>query len=278
MSTSTSTTTHRILIATDFSEASFNAVRFAMDTFGTNDAEFILFHAVYLAPRDPMLLGLEEKRMEKQAARKKLAAFKLKCQGLRIAGRTNFVSIIGDGNLTDAVNAVCRRRTVHAVVLGTRGAGDAIYWGDNATQVVKHCVRPVIAVPPAWEPGPIQNILFADDRSEVPKRKPMALLLQLARQHKAEVTLAYVREGSMTPLEVSPLAMDAVLFKGVKRTPVSLSGDDVAKTLCKLTDGGKYAMLGVLHRDLGWLDRIFNRSVAKKLTLCTKVPLLVLHM
>ena len=264
-----------ILIPTDFSEGSLHAIRFALDAFGTEGTEFILLHSVGDVPRQPLLPEYIDDL--KRNGREELREFADKCRALRPTERLNLVSVVDIGSVFAAIERVYKEREVHAVVLGARGKGEAELWGTQTTSVVKNSTRPVIVVPTEWKAGHIAHILYADDRAYVHKQRTLIMLVELAKRHKARITLAHVRVNMDEPLSPSEVAMHAGWFDGVEHTTLVVPGADVTERLMGLAAGGEYDMIAVLHRDLNWFDELFHGSVAKRMALHTTVPLLVLQ-
>ena len=266
----------RILLPTDLSDGSLVAAAFAVDAFGIDDVHYLLLHA-YLQPglTDPAIPYFSPEI--EQIAVDGLRTFEERVRALRPGASLEVSGAVVMGGLMPAINDACAEQGIDAVVMGTRGKGNALLIGSAASLVVKRCSRPVIVVPPEWKPAPIERILYADDRMWVDGKGAVAMLVRLAKRYGAEITLMYVREGSDAPLPVSELAAEKDRFEGTKYSVIAVAGDDAISTILNASDRGRFGMVAVLHRDLGLLDRIFHQSVAKRLALHTKVPLLVVQ-
>ncbi|MBL0127651.1 MAG: universal stress protein [Flavobacteriales bacterium] len=264
-----------ILIPTDFSDGSMAAVRFAFDAFGTTGTHYILLHTIGdIVPSEtlpeyvPMLL---------QTGKKELHAFSEKCRALKPEDTIELTTVVDSGAVFFAIERVYEAQPVDAVVLGAKGKGAATFWGTQTTDVVKMSTRPVVVVPVEWQPGPIQRILYADDRIHIRKRNTLSILVDLAKRYGSEIALVHVRVDQDEPLAPSSLDKKSAWFQDVAHTSTTIAAKDVQMGLEQLAGTGDYGMLAVLHHHVGWFDMIFHRSLAKKLALHTTLPLLVLY-
>ncbi|MEO7079946.1 MAG: universal stress protein [Flavobacteriales bacterium] len=265
----------QILIPTDMSDGSRKAVLFAVDAFGIELSEFILLLSVGDVPRPTMVP--EFIQYVKQEAHEELKRFIAEIQESYPGKTLNIRGVVENGSVISVVEQYTQENPVDMVVMGTRGAGGALRWGSNAEVVSRNFRGPLIVVPPEWKPGPIEKILYADDRQEVRDGKTLLPLVQLAKRYDAGIEFVHVSdEVKIRPTDTG-VASHAPIFEGIKCTTASMVDEDVTKALSYLVDSGEYGILAVLHRRLGWLDALLHRSVAKRMALNTTVPLLVMH-
>lgn len=264
-----------ILIPTDMSEGSRKAVLFALDAYGPEEGRFTLLLSIGDVPR-PTLVP-EFVRYVKQEARGGLERFMAEVRDLFPGQTLNLDGKIEHGSVYAVVEDFVRDQPVDMVVMGTRGEGRSLSWGSNAEVMARNASVPVIVVPPEWEAGPVQKILYADDRRPVREQGTLLPLVQLARRYGADIEFVHVAEEVVVREPGTGVAGHGAVFNGINCTTASTVGSDITESLALLTDSGKYGMLAVLHRRLGWLDGLFHRSVAKRMAVSTTVPVLVLH-
>ena len=265
----------QILIPTDMSEGSRKAVLFAIDAYGIEQSEFIFLLSIGDVPRPTMIP--EFIQYVTKEAREELDRFMALIRGLYPGKTLNLRGQVENGSVITIVNQFIQENPVDMVVMGTRGAGGALKWGSNAEVVARNAGGPVIVVPPEWEAGPIAKILYADDRGEVGDGKTLLPLVQLAKRFEAGIEFVHVSDEVVVRDLDTGVARYAPIFEGIKCTTASMVDTNIKEALTYLVDSGDYGMLAVLHRRLGWLDGMLHRSVAKKMALSTKVPLLVMH-
>ena len=265
----------QILIPTDMSDGSRKAVLFAIDAFGIEQSEYTLLLSVGDVPRPTMVP--EFIQYVKREAHEELKRFMVEIRNSYPGKILNMRRVVENGSVISVVEQYTQENPVDMVVMGTRGSGGALRWGSNAEVVSRNFRGPLIVVPPEWKPGPIEKILYADDRGEVSDAKTLLPLVQLAKRYEAGIEFVHVSEEVAVRTRDTGVASHGSVFEGIKCTTASMVDSNVKEALTYLLDSGDYGMLAILHRRLGWLDGLLHRSVAKRMALSTKVPLLVMH-
>jgi nucleotide-binding universal stress UspA family protein len=148
--------------------------------------------------------------------------------------------------------------------------------GGNTADVVRNCDLPVLTVPVKYRTGPFARILLADDHQPF-HADALSWLMAMARKDSSEIVITHVRTDMEKPMDTRNHAAYEELFKGMKCTFITVAGDDVEETLRIMVDDHAADMVAVLHRQLGFFNDLFHRSMAKQLALHVDVPLLVLR-
>lgn len=262
-----------ILIATDFSDASLNAARFAITHFGGARTRFTLVHS-FLDPRVDDTLMPDVSVIARKQAFKSLRSFERKC--MKLGGPASFARVASSAWLPHAINDVASEQGADLVIMGTHGAGENALFGSVSTEVVVKANIPVVLVPRSWEPGPIKRIMLAHDGGPM-DRAMLAPLQGFAKRKKAEVVVAHVRNNSVA----MDRGLDRRALKGLlPGTPfsfVTAFGDSVAATIDELAAEGRIQFVVAIHRQRGFWKGLLHRSKAKRMALHTHVPLMVLR-
>lgn len=262
-----------ILLPTDLSDASLNAVRFAVTHFGGTRARFTLVHS-YLDPRTDRSWIPDLSDMARKQAVKGLRNFERKCKQLP---RTHeFARLASPVWLPDALNDLVHEQGADMVILGSQGTGMNTMFGSMAIEVTLKAEVPVIVVPSAWQPGPIKRVMLAHDSGGM-EAAAVLPLLRLAKRKKAEVVVAHVRDNI--------IAMDGgmdrptlkELLPGIPVSFVTAYGENVARTIDQLATAGRIQLVAVVHRTRGFWKGLIHGSKTKRIALHTHVPLLVLR-
>ncbi len=262
-----------ILLPTDFSDASLNAVRFAITHFGGARTTFTLVHS-FLEPRlDDTLLPEITGIARKQAVRA-MAAFERKCR--KLDDNALFRRSVEPTWLPDAINDVVHDQGADLVILGSQGTGMNMIYGSMAVEVVRKVELPVLVVPGEWVPGPIKRIMLTHDGG--PMNGPtLAPLLQFAKRKKAEVVVTHVRGNSISMDAGMDRQAVKELLPGLHVTFVTVQGDSVASTIDEVAAEGRIQLVAAIHRKRGFWKGLLHRSRTKRMALHTHVPLLVLR-
>jgi nucleotide-binding universal stress UspA family protein len=196
----------RILVATDFSEASERAVDYALSLARTYQSR------VYVAHVLPLDIMMSPELME--ASRQKLwEAAKEGMKKTLWSGRffgVPYKTVLREGQFWPTLRAAIEEHEIDLVVIGTHG-GNALQKmliGSSAEELFRQARVPVLTVGPAAHESlygvEFRNILFATELG--PRAAEQAeLAVSLAEQHRSRLTLMHVLPaGSWEEAETEP--------------------------------------------------------------------------
>ena len=196
----------KILVATDFSLASDQALEYAIALARSCNSQIYIVHVI---PIDLMMAP-----QLSQASRAKLRA---SAEGILKktfrAGRffeVPYETILREGSLWPTLEALIEQNSIDLLVLGTHGGGSLqkLLIGSSAEEAFRQARIPVLTVGPGTrEPLyelELKNILFATDFGPTAK-KQAACAFSLAEQNRSRLTLMHVLPtGSWEEAESGP--------------------------------------------------------------------------
>jgi nucleotide-binding universal stress UspA family protein len=262
----------RILLSTDFSSNAQLAAEYAIRTLGRTGHEYILLHAFSdLGLTNPMLssMAAEVYATAKDDLAKAVERLRASTQAEGIVGRME------NGPVSLAVRAIAREEGADLVVMGRRGMAGASIFGSNTTDTVRNGDVAVLAVPEKGATEPPAHILLATDLTP-PDPDNLAMLRTIALTNKAAVVAVHiVNNASEAGTGVGEDLFNEAL-QGVQVRFITHPSDDVVDGIVETAQAIGADMITVLHRHRGFIDRLFNPSVTRKLALDSELPLLVL--
>src|SRR5690606_6277892 len=197
----------KILIPTDFSENSFNAIKYACELFKYDRAEFYLLNAfadtVYDTRMDSENTTFEEIKKEISSKTKDaLENLKNKIRTFSPNPKHNIHIEAEFGLLVDSVNDWIEKENIDVVVMGTKGetSNKAITFGSNTLQVLKYVKCPVLAIPEVYKDIQPKNILFPTDYQLPYKRRELKLLGNFAKRFVSKINFLYVSKSQVFSL------------------------------------------------------------------------------
>jgi nucleotide-binding universal stress UspA family protein len=184
-------TIKNVLFATDFSDASHNALTFAISIARAYGATVHALHAItpeaYLCATPETAMALEEMEEGVQEEMEKVAA--------RISGVPNEIIIERSASIWAAVDEIIHRHNIDLIVLGTQGRTGVrkLLLGSAAETVFRRARVPVLTIGPAVTEGihgagKFRNVLFATDLKE-DSLSAAALAFSLAEENGAKLIL-----------------------------------------------------------------------------------------
>ncbi len=265
-----------ILLPTDFSENSLNAIDYAMDLFENHPCEFIFLNVqkpseyitddIYTS--DPSTSIYESiSRDNKQ----KLETLKHTYRDRYAHGLFQFDALFDFDVLTDAIHQIVSARNIQLIVMGTNGATDAaeVIFGSNTLKVIREIRCPILVVPEGYKFTELSSILFTLRENDF--YHPDALLPIEDVIRDRQVSLEVLQLDTKQQLPDSPLLGK---FKLVNYH--SLEGIPTVQAISSYEQLLPVEMHVIFIKPKSFFERLFMGSDTAKISYSSPVPLLVL--
>jgi len=275
----------KILLPTDFSPISINAIQYASRLFKDISCDFYVlnvFKIPYLTNEELMdqnasdLALFEDEMYDSSRVEMEKLIEKLP------KNENHHFQIISDYNLFSlAVEQVVKEKNIELVVMGTKGATGAkeIFMGSNASDVIMRNSCHVIAVPEHNEFKPPKEIVFPTDYLIDYEFNDMAPIINLAELNEATIRIVHFSEND--ELDEDQIQhkrkLDSYLLN-VKHSYHTLSNSDFEEGLnCFTQSRGNIDLIVIISRHYGFFERLFFKPKVKALSFHSKIPLFVIH-
>ena len=182
----------------------------------------------------------------------------------------------------ETVLQVAKDEGYDLIVMGNRGETEVEVFslGSIAEKVSRHAECPVLIVKETTE---LSKILVAIDGSESAE-KALEYAVQLAKKHKAKITLLNVGESKLFGLKPevarkigeSILSDAAAKVKGLK-LDTQLEFGNPAETIIEVAEKGNYDLIVVGSRGLSSVKRFFLGSVSDDVSHHAKCSVLIVR-
>jgi nucleotide-binding universal stress UspA family protein len=275
----------RILLPTDFSEISKNAIHYALKLFKDIPCEFFLlnvFRIPYVTSEE--LLGNDVSQLAKLEDELHNISMKGMEDLLKTLpkNKNHTFSKISDYNLfLNAVQNIVKERDIELIVMGTKGATGAreIFMGSNTGNVVLNTTSNIIAVPENATFKAPKQITFPTDFRISYELEDLSPLITLAEMYDSRIRILHLSEKEELDEEQKMNKQRLVSFLiNVKHSFHTLSNIDFEEALnCFTQSRGNIDMIAMITRHYNFFQRLFFRPKVKELSFHTKIPLLVLH-
>jgi len=184
---------HRILLATDFSEASQRAFAYAIAIAHRYGSTVSIVHALTPEPREPIPLEplpheLDRQRLE---AERQMDALAEDVQATGIAHRL----VLEPGPVWDVLSTVIQRENIDLLVVGTHGRGGVkkLELGSVAEKVQRLAPCPELTIGNRVVPGEadFRSILFATDFGPA-AAKALSFAVSLAEEYRSKLIFLHM--------------------------------------------------------------------------------------
>lgn len=270
----------KILVPTDFSECAENALEAAIKIATVLNAEIIILNA-YSMPYTGTNVMIDISDVLKERSYEDLNKLLHK---LKQSGKDKNISIhiISEyGPAAEIIASVADTQGVDLVIMGTKGAGSLAskLLGSITSNALAKVKKPILVVPEKAIDFDIKNIVLASDLHTQSSEKLNALIV-LAKAFSARVNILYVN----THAEEKPAIAKAIegvklnaLLRDVDHDFVVTDNYDAEEGINQYAATHQTDVLAVIPHHYGFFERLFHRSISKKLSLHSNIPLLVLN-
>ncbi len=276
-----------ILFPTDFSEASQNAFRYALWFADKCGADIDLLHVVYpeAEPMDfPVVVARATK--DKIATARQMMKVFLETSLVRVQAAHELEKMpdvrpdTSVGIASMVIPEVVKTNAVDMVIMGTQGEHNSVEktFGSVTTAVMNNVDCPVLVIPTETKLERIDTVAYATDLEEADPYHIWETCKLLSPFHPIMRIVHVRQEGEHRPLNMQDIK---AFFDGRKPTLQvtfhDFTGDDVVKELDDFTKAWDVDVMVMYKPHRNFIERMFHKSLTKKETFHTHVPLLVLR-
>nr|WP_321230042.1 universal stress protein [uncultured Psychroserpens sp.] len=274
-----------ILLPTDFSENSMNAIKYALEFFKYQKTKFYFMHAYQnefydhdeLLSREVYDDILNSVRNESQNNLEKLLKT---VKEIAPNPRFTYHIISAYNTLVEEANLIAHDKNIDLIIMGTKGKSDErhIVFGSQTFQVLKYVECPVLAVPSNYTNTQPKRILFPTNYLIPYKRRELKLLSELAKSYRSTIDVLYVSKSN----NLSIRQEDNKEF--IKDTLRDNEVDFCHKDSKKIADAIKthikennIDMITMINTQHSFLEDMLFPSTIDKVSLGLEIPILAMQ-
>lgn len=268
-----------ILVPVDFSKCSNNAAKYALEVATQAKCKVILlncYHMPITMSEVPQAMDLSDE-IEKDA---KVFINKLVTSLKKDYPNVTIETIVTSGFAHDAIIYNAKAKKADFIIMGTRGKHGVVdeVFGSVTSGVIAHSKLPVLAVPEGSKYKGITKIALSVDLYPNAHKDALAPLVDFAKVFNAEILLYHISEVDMLNIWGfdKEKARITKALGTVKHTFFEEDTNDVTGGIDKFVRKHKAEVLSVISRKHNFIERLFWRSVTRRMALHTKMPFLAL--
>jgi nucleotide-binding universal stress UspA family protein len=267
-----------ILVPTDLSDLSKIAVQYAVKIVNKLGGTLTLLHVVSLTQPTRATMRLQLKSLEKElmdTAKEDLEAFVEEISGKLKPDQQLKFKVVNGGSFSDTVKREAKKLGTGLIVMGTRGAQGLRKYvmGTNTASVIEVSHVPVLAVPELGDFKNFKTVVYATDLKDV--ERELQILIPYLKEFNSNVHLLHVTPSlkEVTALEkrVSASISQAGITNVVAKVIVN---KDIDEAIGYYVTESKADLLAMFTHDVTFYEKLFNKSVTRKMAFHNKIPLL----
>lgn len=271
-----------IVVPTDFSLISLNAVNYAADMACVIGTSLSLIHVC------PLPLVFSEIPIPQYGIERLIADAEKKLSEIgseiiyRTRDRIKVVTIVKQGDLIEEVNNYCASVNPYAVVMGAESAGffEKILSGAKTLSAVKHLSWPLVIIPPGAKFERIRKIGLACDFRKVVETMPAKEIESLVQKFNAKLHILHVSEegqGSFDQETIEESGWVQEILGKLKPKYHFIKSANIEKSINEFAEKNGIDFLIVLPKRHNLFSRLFQPSHSKRLVLHAYVPVMAVH-
>ena len=279
-----------ILVPTDFSECSSDAVKYAIHLAEKTNRKLLFFHSTFLLipTRSTAVAYLNAIKSDRESKLKILTGFidkiynSLKIE--RDENRTKFLvkfetSVIG--GIAETIN----EQFIDLIIIGTHGATGfrKFFIGSNTASVIENSYCPVLAIPYKYKFNGINTIAYAcSDLNNL--KKELKQVIRITQKLEASLGIFYISNDIESLIKKekfnSELFMKSLShhfdFHNMSLDIIDGERDIIVNTIENFVNIHKPDILAMLTHKRNLFEKIFNISQTMEISYNLTVPLLAL--
>lgn len=274
----------RILLPTDFSENSLNAIRYAMAFFKNSEVDFFVLNVQKTSNYTTADLmsrssGSTVYRAILDDNKKSLNKFIEKLKKECVGEKYTFHGLVDFDVFTDAIKQAVATKNIDLIIMGTNGATGAkeVLFGSNTLNVIRQVNCPLIAVPEAYIFKDIENVLFSINYQDVPTTS-IAPLIEILKLYKATLKVLDVKEENIHVTSAETEASLKDLLGNLSYDYYLLSGIPIPIAIDAFEQLFPVDLHALIVEQKSFLDRFVFGSETSAISYNSRVPLLILRL
>lgn len=274
----------KILLPTDFSKNSWNAITYAINLFNDETCHFyllntytpIIYQVEYVevySGQYGMVEGMEE------ASNKGLKKMTQRIEKEFNNKKHSFTEVSSFNTLTAAIDEICSTNKIDAIVMGTKGATGAteILFGSNTVHIIKNTKRPLLAIPNDYKFEAPKEILFPSDYAINFKAAHVQPILDIASMYQSHINIMNASYGYDLSVEQQHNKQELeTYFKEFVHIFHDFSNQTVEDAIAKFQSKFSINLLVMINNKHSFFENLFFKSTINNIGFHLKIPFLVI--
>jgi len=274
-----------LVVPTDFSPVSVNAMHYAVDMAQSIDASILLVNVFQLpivytdVPMTSATLGYQE---QKKSSEDKLDDLKKEII-VTTSGKIQVYTESRMGDAKEEIESLCKSVRPFAIVMGSHGKNsfERLIMGSTTLNVIRNLTFPVIVVPSGTSYKMIRNIGLACDFKEVVETTPVDFIKDIIREFGAELYILNVNkpgegESYKENITLQSAFLDTMLGE-IKPHYHFLDNDDIVDGINSFSEKNNLDLVMVIPKKHRLLTGLFHKSNSRDLVSHSHIPILSIH-
>jgi len=274
-----------VLIPTDFSENAWNAIKYGLQFFEREPANFYLLH-VSLSDRQTSsentvansiffdikhTSGIEDKLME----------IKRRIEDSFPNTNHRFYALQEHTFFIEGIKRCIAQKSIDFILMGTKGASGLkeATIGSRTGEVITRVKCPTLVIPEKSEYVPPKKIVFPTDFNSYYKNKILLTLAEIMAINEAELHVLHMspKERALTPLQRENKGFLEDFLEDKPSNFHFIAEQNIENGLSAFIAEEGIDMIAMVAKNINFFQRLLFKPSVTKISYHTHIPFLVLH-
>jgi len=274
-----------ILLPTDFSNNSLNAINFAMNVFKEIECTFYVLNVQKASSfvSDDLMTASPSMNLYQsliEVSKKSLSNLIQNIESKFKNPKHQFNPIVDYDNFIDSLNQVCEVNKVDLIVMGTKGASglEKVIFGSNTVRVMQRAKTPVLAIPNNYKFKRFSRVAFLSNYLTEYKKEDLLTFLDLISSNNSIINVLHVSQGKvLTKDQEQNITLLDNSFAKFSHTFIDLKGEDVYKEVNDFIKLNEINLLAMVNRKHSFFERFLSIQKVEDFGFNIDIPFLVMH-
>lgn len=268
-----------ILVPTDFSDLSKVAVQYAIRMANKMDGSVTLLHVISnIVQPTTARIEARAKVLEKellQAAEEEISEMAAEVTKQHKSKRPVMHKVVMGQSFTELLIKFAKKSKADIIVMGTRGASGLkkIVVGSNTASIIEKSDVPVLVIPENANFKSLKNMVLATDLTSFDEEVKM--MMPFLKAFEPTLHVFHIASNDKEIDSLGKMVKETLKKYEYRKSTVTIHvGKDVAAAIDSFVGDSTNDVLAMFTQDYSPFDKVFNRSITKKMAFQSTVPLL----
>ncbi|TXG35733.1 universal stress protein [Seonamhaeicola maritimus] len=274
-----------ILLPTDFSKNSLNAINYATELFKNEVCEFYILNVQKASSfiSDDMMVVSSSATIYStliDAAKKSITNIISSIKLREDNDKHQFHSIVDYDNFIDSINQTSEKHQVDLIIMGTKGASglQRVLFGSNTARVMQRCHTPVLAIPEGCKYAPLNKIAFTTNHINLFTIDELQILKTVLHLCGSKLYVLHVAdEHHLAQKQLQNMNFFDAYFPDAEHDFIDVNKKDMFDTVHQYILDNDIDILSMISEKHSFLERLFTRHALETFAFSIDVPFLVVE-
>jgi len=273
-----------ILLPTDFSKNSINAINYAVEMYKDVACSFYVLNvqkASSFISDDMMSISPSATIYNTivDAAKKSITNIITQIETKYKNKNHRLFSIVDYDNFVDSINQASTKYDIDLIIMGTKGASglEKVIFGTNTVHVMQRCHVPVLAIPDGCKFAGLNNIAFTASDLLAANIKTLEPLKDLTALFESTLNVLHIPdEKHVDQNQNSIFDFFKFYFKNAKHELLEVKKGDTYDIVHQFIENNNIDMLSFMDEKHSFFERFFTKHPVETFAFKIDIPFLVM--